>query len=48
VIERCKTFGLKVAFHHHAGSHVETPEEIERLFSLFAPEELGLCLDTGH
>jgi inosose dehydratase len=48
VIERCKSFGLRVAFHHHAGSHVETPEEIERLFSLFSPEELGLCLDTGH
>jgi inosose dehydratase len=48
VIERCKSFGLRVAFHHHAGSHVETPEEIERLLSLFTPEELGLCLDTGH
>jgi inosose dehydratase len=48
VIERCKAFGLRVAFHHHAGSHVETPEEIERLFSLFPPNELGLCLDTGH
>ena len=48
VIERCRAVGLRVAFHHHAGSHVETPEEVERLFSLFAPEELGLCLDTGH
>jgi inosose dehydratase len=27
---------------------VETPEEIDRLFSLFPPDELGLCLDTGH
>ena len=48
VIERCRAVGLRVAFHHHAGSHVETPEEVERLFSLFGPEELGLCLDTGH
>jgi inosose dehydratase len=37
-----------VAFHHHVGTHVETPQEIDRLFSLFSPEELGLCLDTGH
>lgn len=40
--------GLKVAFHHHVGTHVETPEEVDRLFSLLSPEELGLCLDTGH
>jgi inosose dehydratase len=48
VIKRCKTVGLRVAFHHHVGSHVETPEEIDRLFSLFPADELGLCLDTGH
>jgi inosose dehydratase len=48
VIKRCKAVGLRVAFHHHVGSHVETPEEIDRLFSLFASDELGLCLDTGH
>jgi inosose dehydratase len=48
VITQCNTVGLRVAFHHHAGSHVETPEEIDRLFSLFPADELGLCLDTGH
>lgn len=48
VIALCKAVGLRVAFHHHAGSHVETPEEVDRLFSLFPADELGLCLDTGH
>ena len=48
VITLCRTLGLRVAFHHHAGSHVETPEEVDRLFSLFPADELGLCLDTGH
>jgi len=48
VIQRCRAVSLRVAFHHHAGSHVETPEEIDRLFSLFPANELGLCLDTGH
>ncbi len=48
VIALCAAVGLKVAFHHHAGSHVETPEEIDRLFSLFPADQLGLCLDTGH
>jgi inosose dehydratase len=48
IIALCKTVGLRVAFHHHAGGHVETPEEVDRLFSLFPASELGLCLDTGH
>jgi inosose dehydratase len=48
VIALCKKLGLRVAFHHHAASHVETPEEVDRLFSLFPSDELGLCLDTGH
>jgi inosose dehydratase len=48
VIALCKAVGLRVAFHHHAGSHVETPEEIDRLFALFPSDQLGLCLDTGH
>jgi inosose dehydratase len=48
IIALCKTVGLRVAFHHHAGGHVETPEEVDRLFSLFPSSELGLCLDTGH
>jgi inosose dehydratase len=47
-ISCCGRFGLKIAFHHHVGSHVETPEEVDRLLSLLSPGELGLCLDTGH
>ena len=47
-VTSCRRFGLKVAFHHHAGSHVETPEEVDRLLSLLSPGDLGLCLDTGH
>lgn len=48
VARRGERFGLKVAFHHHAGTHVETPAEIDQLLSSLSPEELGLCLDTGH
>ena len=48
VIRACAEKNLRVAFHHHVGSHVETPEEIDRLFSLPSVPELGLCLDTGH
>jgi len=48
VIEECRKLGLRVSFHNHAGTHVETPEEVDRLFSMFYASELGLCLDTGH
>jgi inosose dehydratase len=48
VIDECRALGLRVSFHNHAGTHVETPEEVDRLFSLFSPADLGLCLDTGH
>jgi inosose dehydratase len=48
IVALCRARGLAVAFHHHVGTHVESPEEIDRLFSLLSSEELGLCLDTGH
>jgi inosose dehydratase len=48
VIQQCASHGMRVAFHHHVGTHVETPKEIDRLLTLFSGDELGLCLDTGH
>ncbi len=44
----CRIRGLRVAFHHHAGTFVETPSEIERLLAMTDPDMIGLCLDTGH
>lgn len=40
--------GLATVFHHHCGTYVETPLEIEMLLSHTSPELIGLCLDTGH
>jgi len=40
--------GLRTVFHHHSGSFVETPSEIETLLDITAPDLIGLCLDTGH
>jgi inosose dehydratase len=37
--------GSEPVFHHHAGSFVETPGEIERLLEL---TDVDLLLDTGH
>jgi inosose dehydratase len=43
--ERCRARGFESTFHHHAGTYVESPHEIERLLEL---TNIGLCLDTGH
>jgi inosose dehydratase len=48
VVTRVAPYGLKVAFHHHAATHIETPEEVANLLDRFAPRDLALCLDTGH
>jgi inosose dehydratase len=37
--------GLRVAFHPHAGTAVESREAVERLLST---TDVDLCLDTGH
>jgi inosose dehydratase len=39
---------LKVIFHSHADSHVETVEQVERYLDATDPNLVGLCLDTGH
>lgn len=41
-------FGIRQQFHSHADSHVGTKREVERLLEITAPENLSLCLDTGH
>jgi inosose dehydratase len=43
-----REFGLTSVFHHHCGTYIETPAEVERLLAATDPQMLGLCLDTGH
>ncbi|MFZ5852900.1 MAG: TIM barrel protein [Chloroflexota bacterium] len=40
--------GHALAFHHHVGTYVETPDELGRLMAAADPSLVGLCLDTGH
>ena len=42
------TCGMRVVFHHHAGTPIETPAEVARLMEMTDPELVGLCFDTGH
>jgi inosose dehydratase len=39
--------GVRMAYHHHMGTVVETADEIDRLMQMTGPE-VGLLLDTGH
>lgn len=39
--------GLRLAYHHHLGTVVETAQEIDRLMASTGPE-VQLLLDTGH
>ena len=39
--------GVRLAFHHHMGTAVQSAADIDRLLDLTGPE-VGLLLDTGH
>ncbi|MEV0378849.1 TIM barrel protein [Nonomuraea sp. NPDC050643] len=43
--DRCRERGFEPVFHHHLGTYVETPDDVERLLEL---TDVQLCLDTGH
>jgi inosose dehydratase len=40
--------GVRLQFHPHADSHVETQRQTERFLDQTDPRYVGLCLDTGH
>jgi inosose dehydratase len=43
-VHRC---GVRLAFHHHMGTVVQTEAEIDRLMASTS-DDVGLLLDTGH
>jgi inosose dehydratase len=46
--ELCRSEGFEVLLHPHAGTYVETADEIARVADRIDPSLLGLVLDTGH
>ena len=46
--EICRTAGFEPVLHPHAGTYIETSDEIARVMDRIDPSLLGLCLDTGH
>ncbi|MDF2725718.1 MAG: inosose dehydratase [Paenibacillus sp.] len=43
-----REYGLKLTYHHHGGTVVEQPGEIDRLMELTDPSLVYLLYDTGH
>jgi inosose dehydratase len=46
--ERAGALGFEPVIHPHAGTYLETAEEIDRLVNAMDASIVGLCLDTGH
>jgi len=42
------TYGIRLAYHHHVGAYVESPDDVDRLMALTDPAKVGLLYDTGH
>ncbi|MBK7860869.1 MAG: myo-inosose-2 dehydratase [Archangiaceae bacterium] len=43
----CASWGIRLAYHHHMGTVVQTAQEIDRLMACTGPD-VWLTLDTGH
>ncbi|MDR3201685.1 MAG: sugar phosphate isomerase/epimerase [Bifidobacteriaceae bacterium] len=41
-------YGLAMVLHPHGDSHIESPEDIARVFAATDPAYVNLCFDTGH
>jgi len=41
-------YGITLAYHHHMGAYVESPDDIDRLMAVTEPRWVGLLFDTGH
>jgi inosose dehydratase len=42
------TYGITLAYHHHMGAYVESPQDIDMLMRLTDPAKVELLFDTGH
>lgn len=39
--------GVRLAYHHHMGAYVETPDDVDRLMQVTG-DDVGLLFDSGH
>jgi inosose dehydratase len=45
--ERMRAHGMRLAYHHHMGTVIQTEDEVDALMAACGPA-VGLLLDTGH
>lgn len=43
-----RRWGIRLAYHHHMGAYVQSPQDVDRLMALTDPEKVFLLFDTGH
>jgi inosose dehydratase len=41
-------YGITLAYHHHMGAYVESPQDIDQLMAVTDPQSVSLLFDTGH
>ncbi|MEJ8826446.1 myo-inosose-2 dehydratase [Variovorax humicola] len=41
-------YGITLAYHHHMGAYVESPQDVDQLMALTDPACVSLLFDTGH
>ena len=46
--EIANSMGIKLVYHHHMGTVVQTAEEIDRMMDMTDPDKFALLYDTGH
>ena len=42
------SYGITLAYHHHIGAYVESPQDVDQLMAVTDPAQVGLLFDTGH
>ncbi|MGI8485468.1 MAG: TIM barrel protein [Thermomicrobiales bacterium] len=48
IAEQADRHGIRVHYHNHVGTFVETPDEVARLLAELDLNAVDLCFDTGH
>lgn len=48
VEDHCTRIGVRIVFHNHVATYVETEAELSRLLDMTDPERVGFCFDIGH
>jgi inosose dehydratase len=46
--DTAKGYGIVPVLHQHAGCYIEFEGEFEQVLSELDPEQIGICIDTGH